>query len=43
MRAFLADALPDATARGIAAGMALYLAVAAVLGAVCILRLNGAL
>lgn len=41
MRAFLADVLPDATARCLAAGLTLYVLAGLGLGAVSILRLKG--
>lgn len=42
MRAFLADVLPDATARGLAAGLTLYVLAGVGLGVAIILRLHGA-
>lgn len=43
MRAFLADVLPDATARGLAAGLTLYVVAGLGIGAACFLRLHGAI
>ena len=43
MRAFLADALPDATARGLAAGLALYVLTGIGLGVASVLRMKGIL
>lgn len=43
MRAILADLLPDATARGLAAGLTLYVLTGIGLGVASVLRMKGML